>query len=34
MIAKNIQLILIVSGVATMGAIVQFFAPRPILKLM
>lgn len=34
MIAENIQLILIVSGVATMGAIAQFFAPRPMLKLI
>ena len=34
MIAENIQLILIVFGVATLGAIVQFFAPRPMLKLM
>ena len=34
MIAEYIQLILLVSGVATMGPIVQFFAPRAILKLM
>jgi hypothetical protein len=34
MIAEYIQLILIVSGVATMGPIVQFFAPGPLLKLM
>ena len=34
MIAEYIQLILLVSGVATMGPIVQFFAPRPLLKLL
>jgi len=34
MIAEYIQLILLVSGVATMGGIVQFFAPRPLLKLL
>jgi hypothetical protein len=34
MIAEYIQPILIVSGVATMGGIVQFFTPRAILRLM
>ncbi|WNM62290.1 hypothetical protein [Candidatus Nitrospira neomarina] len=34
MITEHIQLILLVSGVATMGASVQFLAPRLILKLL
>lgn len=34
MMTEYIYLILLVSGVATMGAGVQFFAPRLVLKLL
>ena len=34
MISQNIDLILLVSGLATMGAIALLFAPRQILKLL